>query len=222
MEPSIVRVISVRNLTHDVLEIRTEKPKDYTFIPGQATELALNRKGWEEEKRPFTFTGIPSDEYLEFIIKVYPSHHGMTNALSDISIRDSLIIGEPWGAIRYRGKGLFIAGGAGITPFISIFRQLANEKKLAGNKLLFANKTRSDIILESELNKLLAKDLIHILSHEVQKEYCSGFVTGALIKESLIQNADNVYLCGPPPMMDAVMIILQDLGISQHSITLEI
>ena len=222
MEPSIVRVISVRNLTHDVLEIRTEKPKDYAFIPGQATELALNRKGWEEEKRPFTFTGIPSDEYLEFIIKVYPSHHGMTNALSDISIRDSLIIGEPWGAIRYRGKGLFIAGGAGITPFISIFRQLANEKKLAGNKLLFANKTRSDIILESELNKLLAKDLIHILSHEVQKEYCSGFVTGALIKESLIQNADNVYLCGPPPMMDAVMIILQDLGISQHSITLEI
>lgn len=222
MESYNVRVISVRNLTHDVLEIRTEKPKDYSFIPGQATELALNRKGWEEEKRAFTFTGIPSDEYLAFIIKVYTFHHGMTDALSDISIHDSLIIGEPWGAIRYRGKGLFIAGGAGITPFISIFRQLATENMLAGNKLLFANKTRTDIILESELNNLLAYDLIHILSHELQEEYYFGFVTETLIKENLIHNSNNVYLCGPPPMMDAVIQILQQLGITQNSITLEI
>lgn len=222
MRTFVVPIISVKKLTYDVLEIRTVKPAGYLFEPGQATEVAINRGGWKDVSRPFTFTSIPSDNFLEFIIKVYPAHRGMTQKLITIDIHETLIIGEPWGAISYKGTGLFIAGGAGITPFISIFRQLARENKLVGNKLIFANKTHLDIILETELNTLLPNDISHVLSNDVRKGYVHGFVTVGMVKERLTDHAPNIYLCGPPPMMDALMLILKKLEIDQDSIMVEI
>jgi len=117
-----VRVLEVEKITHDVLGIKIEKPAGYTFIPGQATEVAVNDKNWIHERRPFTFTNLPGDDYLEFTIKTYPAHNGVTNRLLKLKPRDELIIHDVCGAINYKGKGLFIAGGAGITPFVSIFR----------------------------------------------------------------------------------------------------
>ena len=57
MKTHIVKIQSIKNVTHDVLQIVTEKPVDYNFTPGQATEVAVNKEKWTEEKRPFTFAG---------------------------------------------------------------------------------------------------------------------------------------------------------------------
>jgi ferredoxin-NADP reductase len=197
-----VSVLEVEKITHDVLGIKTEKPSGYTFIPGQATEVAINDKDWIKEKRPFTFTNLPGDDHLEFTIKTYPAHNGVTNRLLQLKPGDELIIHDVWGAINYKGKGLFIAGGAGITPFISIFRYLKSINDTSSNLLLFANKTRKDIILETELNTLLRGNVINILSEENIKGYKHGFITETILKE-LIQPNDILYLCGPPPMTDA-------------------
>ena len=67
-----VKIKSIGNITHDVLKIVTERPFQYIFVPGQATEVAINKDGWKNEKRPFTFTSLPENEYLEFNIKTYP------------------------------------------------------------------------------------------------------------------------------------------------------
>lgn len=217
-----VPILSIRHLTHDVLEIRTEKPSGYLFVPGQATEVSINRDVWREIKRPFTFTSIPADNYLEFIIKIYPAHNGMTGQLTTLDMDDELIIGEPWGAISYRGAGLFIAGGAGITPFVSIFRQLKLYDQLPGNKLIFANKSQEDIILENELNTLLGSQVTHVLSNEIKDGYRSGFVSKEMIDANLSSISAHVYLCGPPVMMEAILLILTELGIDQSCITVEI
>ena len=76
-----VRISAIKKITHDVLQIRTEKPPGLTFVPGQATELSINKEGWLEERRPFTFTSLPQEEQLEFTIKTYPSHEGVTAQL---------------------------------------------------------------------------------------------------------------------------------------------
>ncbi|WP_026769077.1 flavodoxin reductase [Asinibacterium sp. OR53] len=222
MESYIVTIIQTKKLTHDVIEIRTEKPAGYSFIPGQATEVAINKKGWEQKTRPFTFTCLPSDEYLEFIIKSYPSHEGVTKEMWNVQPGDSLIIGESWGAINYKGKGLFMAGGAGITPFISIFRQLAKDEQLDGNRLLFANKASEDIILEKELGSFLGNNIVHVLSNEMGGGYRSGFITESLIGEYATGTSDRFYVCGPPPMMDQILHHLQHLGFGQDAITVEI
>ena len=130
MEQYILKVKSVDKATHDVLRIKIEKPQHFHFEPGQATEIAINKKDWEFELRPFTFTCLPTDDYLEFTIKTYPQHKGVTNELLSLKAGDELIVGEPWGTINYKGPGVFIAGGAGVTPFIAIFRHLHSKKNV--------------------------------------------------------------------------------------------
>ena len=103
------------------------------------------------EKRPFTFTCLPNDDYLEFTIKTYPSHKGVTNELLQLKQEDELILHDVFGAIAYKGEGVFIAGGAGVTPFISIFRFLRSKNEIGGNKLIFANKRKADIILKARI-----------------------------------------------------------------------
>ena len=64
-----------------------------------------------------------NDEYfLEFTIKIYFDHKGLTNQIGKLEVGDFITIREPFGTIKYKEKGVFIAGGAGITPFIAIFK----------------------------------------------------------------------------------------------------
>ena len=71
MEEHIVRILNIEEVTHDVKTFRIEKPDGYSFIPGQATEVSINTTALKDEKRPFTFTCLNSDPFLEFTIKIY-------------------------------------------------------------------------------------------------------------------------------------------------------
>jgi ferredoxin-NADP reductase len=221
MEPHFVKIKSIENLTHDVLKIATEKPMGLIFSPGQAAEISINKNAWREEKRPFTFTCLPEDNYLEFSIKTYPSHKGVTNELLQLKENDELILHDVFGAIAYKGEGVFIAGGAGVTPFISIFRFLRSKNLVAGNKLLFANKKRIDIILKQEFENLLGKNFINILSDEKADGFEHGHITEEFLKKYIPNLNTNIYLCGPEPMMDAVEKQLSNLGVTEEAIVKE-
>lgn len=221
MEQHIVKVKSVGNVTHDVLKIVTEKPQQYNFTPGQATEISINKKGWKEEKRPFTFTSLPGNDYLEFTIKTYPSHNGVTRELLQLQKDDELILHDVFGAIAYKGEGIFIAGGAGVTPFISVFRYLKSKNEIGSNKLVFANKTKADIILEQEFKNLLGNNFINILSDEKVNGYANGQITKDFIKANSGGTNKIFYVCGPPPMMDAIGKQLADLLVDEKSIIKE-
>lgn len=221
MEQHIVKIKSVDKVTHDVLRIRTEKPQQYSFTPGQATEVAINKKGWQDEKRPFTFTCLPGNDYLEFTIKTYPSRKGVTNELLQLRQNDELILHDVFGAIAYKGEGVFIAGGAGVTPFISIFRFLHSENKLGGNKLIFANKTKADIILEQEFSKLLGAGFINILSDENADGFAHGHINAEFLKSNISDMGKKFYICGPDPMIESVERDLLKIGAQPESIVIE-
>lgn len=221
MEKHIVKIKSIDKITHDVIGIVTTKPLGYTFTPGQATELSINQDGWKEERRPFTFTCLPTDDYLEFTIKTYPVHKGVTNQLLQLVENDELILHDVFGAISYKGKGVFIAGGAGVTPFISIFRYLKSINEIGSNMLVFANKNKTDIILEQEFKDLLGAHFINILSDEKSDEYHYGRITEDFIKTIITDFTQQFYVCGPPPMMDAVLKQLTDLGVGENAVTVE-
>ena len=222
MESHIVTIKSIDKVTHDVLRIVLQKPGNYTFTPGQATEVAINKERWKDERRPFTFTCLPDADYLEFTIKTYPSHKGVTNELLNLKPGDELILHDVWGAISYKGEGIFIAGGAGITPFLSIFRYLNSINKIKGNKLIFANKTKADIIHEKELQRLLEDSFVNILSDESIEGYEHGYITESFLKKNLLATNDKFYVCGPPPMMEVVQKILSSLGVGDDSVVVEI
>ena len=222
MEKHIVKIISVEPVTHDVKCFTVQKPEGYQFEPGQATEISINKSGWQEEKRPFTFTSLPGNDYLEFAIKTYPAHNGVTNQLLQLKNNDELILHEVFGAISYKGDGVFIAGGAGVTPFISIFRDLKTKNKIDGNVLVFANKTIADIILEKEFANMLGDAFINILSDEKADGYHYGRLSEEFLQGIFTNFDQQFYVCGPPPMMDAVLKQLTNLGVGEKAVTVEI
>lgn len=217
----IVKVLSVRHSTRDVLEIKTEKPPEFSFIPGQAVEISINKEGWMEAKRPFSFTCLPQDNYLQFMVKTYPLLKGVTNELLRLQNDDELILHDVFGTIAYKNEGVFIAGGAGITPFISIFRDLRAKGAIGNNKLIFANKTHEDIILLDEFRKMLGKNFINILSEEKSDEYSNGFITKGFLETHINDLSKYIYLCGPPLMILAVKRILSELKVDPGLIIIE-
>ncbi|HLG38069.1 MAG TPA: hypothetical protein VI461_00325 [Chitinophagaceae bacterium] len=222
MENHILKIASIDHVTHDVLQIVTNKPKGFDFKPGQAANIAINKSGWLKEERPFTFTNLPSNKSLEFTIKTYPEHESVTNELLHLKQYDELVLYDVFGSITYKGEGVFIAGGAGITPFISIFRNLKAKNEIGKNMLVFANKTKADIILEEEFESLLGDAFINILSDEKVEGYYEGRVTEKFLKTIITDFNQQFYLCGPPPMVKEVEKQLIHLGVHKNHITKEI
>jgi ferredoxin-NADP reductase len=222
MESHIVKIRSIDKVTHDVVRIVFEKPAGYAFTPGQATEVAINKKEWKEEKRPFTFTSLPGDDHLEFTIKTYPERNGVTNEILNLKPGDELILHDVWGAISYKGEGVFIAGGAGITPFLSIFRYLKSKNEIHNNLLIFANKTKDDIIHEDEFKNLLGNRFINILSDEEVTGYSHGRITEDFLRVHIANFNKPFYVCGPPTMMDAIQEQLANLGVAGNLLVVEI
>jgi ferredoxin-NADP reductase len=216
-----LQILSIEFVTRDVLQILTERPVSLVFTPGQAADISINKQEWKEEIRPFTFTSLPDDRFLQFTIKTYPERKGVTNELRTLKKKDELLLHGVFGAIAYKGEGVFIAGGAGATPFISIFRNLKAENAVGNNKLIFANKTRDDIILKYEFDHLLGANFINILSDEETHQYDHGYLNEEYLRKHLAGTGKYVYLCGPPPMMDAVEAILGTLKIDTNLIIKE-
>lgn len=216
-----IEIIEVESVTHNVGRFVTTKPKGYEFKPGQATEVSIDKDGWRDEKRPFTFTSLPTDPNLEFTIKIYPDHDGVTDRLAELAVGEELIIGEPWGAIHYQGPGTFIAGGAGITPFIAIFRDLEKREELSGNRLIFSNDTEDDVILAGELKRLFGDNALYTVTEEKSATYESGRVNKKFLESKIDDFDQNFYVCGPPEMVEDVISNLENLGVSKDHIVRE-
>jgi glycine betaine catabolism B len=221
MESHIVKIISIKEVTHNVKSFRLEKPEGYQFVPGQATEVSIHKKGWENEKRPFTFTSLNDDTWLEFTIKGYADHPGVTHQLHHLSPGDELVIRDVWGAIEYKGPGYFIAGGAGITPFIAIFRQLHKDDRVRDNTLFFSNKTAKDIIYEDEFKGMLGDKAHFILTKHEKAGYDSGYIDKRFLEKNIRDFSKNFYICGPEKMISDINNSLTELGAKPDVVVFE-
>jgi len=215
------KILDIFPVTHNVRCIRLEKPEGYRFTPGQATDVAINKKGWTTEKRPFTFTCLNEDPYLEFTIKCYNDHDGVTNQVSGLQPGDELMIDDPWGAIEYKGVGYFIAGGAGITPFVAILRQLHREGNAAGNKLFFSNKTAQDIIYEKELATILGDDALFIVTDNNDGTYLHNYIDERFLDVHVSDYGQQFYICGPDAMIKSISGIVTAKGADPNAVIFE-
>ena len=184
-ENHIVKILHTEFVTHNVKQFKVEKPTGYKFTPGQATEISINQPVWKEEKRPFTFTSLNEWDHLEFTIKIYNDHKGVTNELGKLVSGDELILRSAFGTINYFGEGVFIAGGSGVTPFIAILRQLKQQDKLENNTLIFSNKMEKDIILKNEFTQMLGNHFINTLTNEKTEAYYNSLINKQFLNEKI-------------------------------------
>lgn len=216
----IVRVLETNYVTHDVKRFVLEKPQGFTFISGQATDVSINLPNWENELRPFTFTSLNEWDFLEFTIKIY-EHEGVTHQLGKINRGSELILHDVFGTIQYQGKGIFIAGGAGITPFISILRNLYKNGEIIGNKLFFSNKTSSDVILEEELSKMLENNFIKIFTREKVAGHINQRIDKNFLMNYIADFNQHFYVCGPDEFVKDITSYLADLGAPTQTVVFE-
>ncbi len=221
MSAFIAKILKTHFINHHVKRFVVEKPSVYTFLPGQATEIAINLPEWKDQFRPFTFTGLNSWEYLEFLIKIYPERKGVTSMLGKLQAGAELILNNPVGAIEYKGPGIFIAGGTGVTPFIAIFRDLFQKGEIKNNQLIYSTRTTDEIILHEELKKMLNDHYINLITREQVVGFISKRIDRNYLIEHIVDFSQHFYVCGPENFVKQVSTLLLDLGANANSLVAE-
>ncbi len=218
-----VKILDIADVTHNVRRYTLERPEGYSFKPGQATEMSLDEEGWRDKKHPFTFTALPDDPTLEFTIKSYfdTGGDGVTERLYGYKPGQSLLLRDVWGTITYKGPGVFIAGGAGVTPFIAILRDLHHRRQMEGNTLIVSNRTEADIILREEFEAMRGLETIWTVTSDEESDLPHERIDGAFLKRHVPDLDQNFYLCGPDDMVKELRGTLKNLGASVDNVTWE-
>lgn len=207
-----LKIKSTAYISHNVKRITLEKPEGLEYRPGQSAHISINKPGWEDKIRPFTFTSLQDWKDLEFIIKIYEEHDGVTKQIADLKAGDEFILHDIFGSIKYKGPGIFIAGGTGITPFIPIFRALHHSGNLRGVALLYSNRTSQDIILHKELTEILGPAYKNVFT----REGIIGFKERRIDRKFLVETIGGFefrfYVCGPKEFTKDVCEALVSLG----------
>jgi ferredoxin-NADP reductase len=217
---------AIESLTHDTHRYITTRPEGYGFRAGQANHWSIDRSGFEDAQKPFTITSLPDEEHLEFVIKSYPTdqypeHDGFTEMLPTLEPGQRIRVDAASGDIGDEGPGLFVAGGAGVTPFIPILKKRQRDGRLDGCKLLFSNKVERDIILCDLWEGMEGLETLFTLTDEAQSRLPKKQVDIELLRQNLRSHHEKVYVCGPPPMMKSVIADLRRMGVEEERIVVE-
>ncbi|HEY0854047.1 MAG TPA: hypothetical protein VGD86_04395 [Devosia sp.] len=146
----------------------------------------------------------------------------MTERLFHYEPGQSLVLRDSWGTITYRGPGTFIAGGAGVTPFIAILRDLARQGKLGGHTLIASNRSARDIILREEFEAMSGLSTLWTVTDDVEARGVEHKrIDAAFLREHITDFSQNFYLCGPDDMVRELRGTLEGLGARTDAVTWE-
>lgn len=207
-----LKILNTHYISHNVKRFVLEKPKGFEYTPGQSAHISINLPSWEDQIRPFTFTSLHHWDYLEFIVKIYQDHKGVTSQLGKLKKGDELLLHDVYGTIQYKGPGVFIAGGTGITPFIAIFRALFESGNLRKIALLYSNKTTDDLILHDELTKMLGPAYKNVFTREGVIGFRERRIDRKFLIETIGDFNSRFYVCGPKNFTEEICDALISLG----------
>lgn len=217
--PYRAKVLHKQEINHNVICFQIQKPYGYTFTPGQAIDLSIDQPGYELEVAPFTITNTKESPFLELYIKINPRKDSLTHGLASLDNGAILQITEPWDTYKYKGSGVFIAAGSGITPFIPIFNELVNSGTfIKDHTLIYANKGKEDILFKSELKRLFGENYINVLSTSKAQNMASGRIDFLFLKERIKNLNQYFYICGPKRFEEDIRKCLIQLGAKRRCI----
>jgi ferredoxin-NADP reductase len=214
--------------TVDVRSFRFPRPADLTYKPGQFFFVSI-KQGEKELTHHFSFSSSPTEpEYFEFTKKF--TDHEYSLALKATKPGDWARIDAPYGQFTFEGeypKIALLAGGIGITPFISICKNATDKQIDSKITLFFGCKTEGDIAFHKELEYMqrLNPNLeVHFIVTQPSPEWKgpTGIITADMIRQELPDFNENVFFtCGPPPMVKAMETIITSLGLTKEQMKLE-
>lgn len=221
MNYSEVKILDIKQAALDTFCIKVERPEKYSFIPGQFTNLSIDASDPANRKTLFCFTGLTDADYLEFIIKYNNNGNMIVKKIINSVIGDKIRIGKPQGSFKYKGMGIFIVAGTGITPVLSIFRNLRGKNNLAGNKLIYSNKTMEDIIQHNELYEMLDLNYVNLFTKQRYDGYYFGRIDDNFLKMHITDIKQYFYINGSSHFVKNILSILKNLNVPDDLIIIE-
>jgi propane monooxygenase reductase subunit len=224
------RVEAIEELTHDIrrLVLRLDDGQAFDFHPGQYVDIRIPGT---DEHRSFSMANTPADAgRLEFMIKLYPGGR-FSSLLADGGLRagDALEIRGPYGVFTLREASdrplLFIGGGAGMAPILSLLRAMVERRTGRPAVYYYGARGAHDLFHVDELaglaEALPAFRFVPALSEpdaEAAFDGETGLITDVVARaEPNLADVD-AYLCGPPPMVDAAIELLKAQGLAEQHI----
>lgn len=215
-------VLAVERLGPKVTALTLGAPQgiDFKHSPGQFALIKPLESGLEQEEHPFTISS-PSGEKgsISFAIKASGDFSGSVDRLKP---GDIFQVDGPYGQFGYlfhpSVELIFIAGGIGITPMMSMLRHMARTGEGPPVTLIWSNRSREDMVFKDELEELgqrLADLTTHlVLSRDPDWEGPKGRLDKNLLEELLagVDKQARFFVCGPPAMMEAITRDLKRLG----------
>jgi predicted ferric reductase len=185
--------------------------------PGQFVLIRILNAKFGLEEHPFSMSAIPKDNVFRLTIRDVGSY---TKAIADLKPGAKVLVSGPFGRftkdVAHTQKRLFIAGGVGITPLRTLAEEAAGDG--LDSVLLYANRSPSDVVFENELSDLTAQGLklVNVYSEaDVTTSGLRGRIDGDLIIKTVPDwKQRDIYLCGPPPMMNAIIAALETAGVN--------
>ena len=216
-------VKEIRQETKDTFTLIVEPKQPVKFKPGQFFFLRLDgRKLYA--RHPFSVSNAPG-KYLSFTLK---DTGRFTKEAKNLKPGDEIKIEGPYGNFVIDNNDskdlVFIAGGVGITPFMSMVKDNINKTNKKEITLLYGSKTEKDIIFKKELDGINQSWLrkVYVLSEEKNNNYKYGRVNEEILSKYVKDvKANKFYLCGPKPMMNSVKQYLKKHGVKKEDIILE-
>jgi len=220
------QVAAVVQETHDTWSLYFEG-KRLDYKPGQFLIVNLIRDGRVSEPHPFTISSSPTRDRLSISVK---SVGDFTSTIGHTKTTDRAYIDAPYGAFSFVEHDapslVFVAGGIGITPFMSMLRYMHDRELERSVVLIWGNKTERDIAFRDELDDMAAEMLsfqvVHVMSNQEDWPGEKGYVDAAKLQRYMgsVENPQ-VFVCGPPVMMTKVIQSLRGLGVPKRRIHYE-
>ena len=232
MREIIAEIIKIKEETHDVRTFKLKLTNSIDFIPGQYCLVSIiGNKEPESEAKPFTFATSPTEKrFIELAIKKMGK---FTAALHSLVVGDKLKIEGPQGTSLNFDETLkddivFLAGGSGITPFISAIRYAIAKKLPNRITLLFSNRTADDIIYKKEFDEISRNNrnikIINTITQDAPKQLPGekGRIDRKMIERYVKNPKEKLwYVCGPPPMVSSMKEMLLGMGVPENRLKIE-
>jgi 2-oxoglutarate/2-oxoacid ferredoxin oxidoreductase subunit beta len=223
------KIIKVIQETSNVKTFVMERPQGFMYEAGQYAMIGFEDKRKINNKIniPLTFTSCPSEENLKITMKKYA---GFSQEIYNLKEQDTLLIQGPLGRCFNidefeEDELVLIAGGTGITPFISIINYMNNKNMNNKVTLINANKTFEDVIMKEFLEKIKKQEnikLVNVLEqpHNDWNEE-TGFITKEIIQKHVPLKNQKWMMCGPPVMVENIKKIVQELKVPEEKICID-
>jgi glycine betaine catabolism B len=222
------KISEIISRTADVRSYRFPRPNELNFKPGQFFFITI-KKDEKELTHHFSFSSSPTEkEHFEFTKKL--TDHEYSLALKASKVGDWAKIDAPYGQFTFEGEHpriALLAGGIGITPFISICKNATDMQLNSKITLFYGCRTEVDIAFQCELETMQQKNRnlkVHLIVTQAGPEWkgATGIITGDMIRQELPDYKENVfYTCGPPPMAKAMETIIGSLELPKEQMKLE-